>query len=308
MLIFSFSLALILLLFLPDRAFAWAPTTHLEVGRAVLQNLFLLAPAIKELIETFPHDYLYGNISADIVIGKKYAGKLKNCHNWNVGFKIFDRASTPSQKAFALGYLSHLAADTIAHNYYIPERMILSFSTRTLRHTYWELRFGSLVDKEIWQLPKMIAKDVHRDNDRLLKAVFENKNLFSFKTNKTIFSSILLIKRMNSWHKMMDRLSSRSKWILKQEEKDHYFRLSYKAVVDLLTLWGEAPCLKEDPTGYEKLKKAKHWRKKLKRLYVRNVDVNGLLNLALKEASYQSHHSDQAIEVPFLNLSPLTAR
>ena len=254
----------------------------------------------------FQYDYLYGNISADIVIGKKYAGKLKNCHNWNVGFKVFDKASSPSQKAFALGYLSHLAADTIAHNYYIPERMILSFSARTLRHTYWELRFGSFVKREIWQLPKMIAKDVHRDNDKLLKSVFENNNLLSFKTNKTIFSSMLLIPRMNSWHRMMNRLSSRSKWVLKQEEKDKYFQLSFTAVIGLLTLWGDAPCLNEDPTGWEKLKKAKTWRRKLKQANLRNVNANGLLDSALKDVSHQPRQSSRNFDIPLLNQSSLT--
>ena len=273
---------------------------------AVLNNLSLLSPPVRELIEKFPFDYLYGNISADIVVGKKYAGKLKNCHNWNVGFKVFEKASSPSQKAFALGYLSHLAADTIAHNYYIPERIIFSFSTRTLRHTYWELRFGSFVEKEIWQLPKMIAKDVHQDNDNLLKSVFENNNFFSFKTNKTIFSSILLLKRMNSWHRMMNGLSTRSKWVLKREEKDKYFQLSYKAVSDLLTLWGDAPCLNEDPTGWEKLKKAKIWRKKLKQANFRDDDANDLLGVALKDVSHQPHQSNQNFDIPLLKQPSLT--
>ncbi len=307
MLSFSFLLTFFILFFLPDHAFAWAPTTHLEVGITVLNNLSLLAPPVKELIEKFPFDYLYGNISADIVIGKKYAGKLKNCHNWNVGFKVFDKASSPSQKAFALGYLSHLAADTIAHNYYIPERMVLSFSTRTLRHAYWELRFGSFVEREIWQLPKMIAKDVHKDNDKLLKFVFENNHLLSFKTNKTIFSSILLIKRMNSWHRMMNSLSSRSKWVLKQEEKDKYFQLAFTAVSDLLTLWGEAPCLNEDPTGWEQLKKAKTWRRKLKQASLRNVHANGLLDSALKDVSHQLHQPNRNFDIPLLNQSSLVA-
>ncbi|MEE8423643.1 MAG: flagellar biosynthetic protein FliO, partial [Thermodesulfobacteriota bacterium] len=64
--------------FLPHHAFAWAPTTHLELGTTVLNNLSLLSPPVKALIEKFPFDYLYGNISADIIIGKKYAGNKTN--------------------------------------------------------------------------------------------------------------------------------------------------------------------------------------------------------------------------------------
>ncbi|MBI5683067.1 MAG: zinc dependent phospholipase C family protein, partial [Deltaproteobacteria bacterium] len=145
--ILSVVLLMVFIILIPEYAWAWGPATHLEIGRDILDSLRLLAPHIRELLSKFPHDFLYGNISADIVVAKNLTEELKHCHNWKVGLKVLKKASNPSQKAFAYGYLSHLAADTIAHNYYIPERLLISFSSRILRHTYWELRFDAMADK-----------------------------------------------------------------------------------------------------------------------------------------------------------------
>ena len=130
------ALALFILLVLPDAAFAWGPATHLELGKTMLENTKLLIPPARALLEAYPYDFLYGNISADIVVGKNLVEELKHCHNWKIGFKLLKKAESDSQRAFVYGYLSHLAADTIAHNHFIPEMMIRSFSSRTLRHIY----------------------------------------------------------------------------------------------------------------------------------------------------------------------------
>ena len=255
--------AVVAILLVPGDAYAWGPATHLELGREILNNPGLLAPAVRAVIERFPYDYLYGAISADIVMGKNLAREIEHCHNWRFGFNLMKRADGDAQTAFAHGYMSHLAADTISHNLFIPERMISSFSTRIHRHVYWEMRFDGLVDRSIWQLPKEIAREVHREHDRFLDSVLRDTPL-SFRTNKTIFSSMLVLQRMKRWHRMIDLLSSRSQWKLSKGERMIYYRLSLDAVRGLLTEGKSAPCLKRDPTGRASLTSAKHIRKKLK--------------------------------------------
>lgn len=252
-----------LLLLWPDKVFAWGPATHLQLGWQVLSNPALLIAPVKPLLEVFPYDYLYGCISADIVVGKRFTRELKHCHNWRVGFKLLNSAVSPSQKAFAYGYLSHLAADTIAHNYYVPEKMVSAYSTRFLRHVYWEMRFDALAEKVVWDLPRKIMKDVHEDNDPLLESVLEN-TLLSFSTNKTIFNNVMLIHRMEQWHKMIGKLSSYSRWVLHKEDVDIYYQNALKAVLDVLQRQETAACIKEDPTGRKNLDMAKSLRKKLK--------------------------------------------
>jgi hypothetical protein len=256
-------LTLILVLFIPDISYAWGPATHLELGREVLHNLNLLPLAVSSIVGKYPFDFLYGMISGDIVVGKNFVEELKHCHNWRFGFKLLTKADSDSQRAFAYGYLSHLAADTVAHNLFIPEMMIRSFSSRILRHIYWEMRFDALADKRVWKIPKKIVRKVHRDNDRLLRSTLEGTP-FSFRTSKTIFSSVLIINRVEKWHHMLDLLSTKSKWALHREDKKKFFNLAFGAVTDVLTHGRGAECVKIDPTGRGNLKSAKSLRRRLK--------------------------------------------
>jgi len=277
-----------LLLLWPDEVFAWGPATHLQLGWQVLSNPALLIAPVKPLLEVFPYDYLYGCISADIVVGKRFTRELKHCHNWRVGFKLLSSAVSPSQKAFAYGYLSHLAADTIAHNYYVPEKMVSAYSTRFLRHVYWEMRFDALAEKVVWDLPRKIMKDVHEDNDPLLESVLEN-TLLSFSANKTIFNNVMLIHRMEQWHKMIGKLSSYSRWVLHKEDVDIYYQNALKAVLDVLQRQETAACIKEDPTGRKNLDMAKSLRKKLKFMKRNGIGTTIVPPVfPFREVSYQS--------------------
>ena len=108
-------------LIVPDQAHAWTPGTHIYLGESVLANLSYLPPAVGDLLRAFPFDFLYGNIAADSSIAKHYAPLGRHCHYWHVGQEIHDLAATDALRAFGLGYLSHLAADTIAHNYFVSK-------------------------------------------------------------------------------------------------------------------------------------------------------------------------------------------
>lgn len=139
------------ILLLPDSAWAWGFGVHLQLGNRLLENLSLLSPALQHLLTYYSADFLYGSISADITLGKKYTHYLKHCHSWNMGFKVLDAAENDAQRACAYGYLAHLAADTVAHSYMVPFKMIRSYNTVLLNHAYWELRFESQIPAQIWQ-------------------------------------------------------------------------------------------------------------------------------------------------------------
>lgn len=268
------------LLIIPDVAFAWGPAAHLEIGEHILKGLSHVAPHVRHILAAHPYDFLYGNISADIVVAKNLVRELKHCHNWKVGFRLLKNADNDAQRAFAYGYLCHLASDTVAHNHYIPEMMIRSFSARTLRHIYWELRFDALVDRAVWRLPKKIAKEAHPGNDILLDATIEETPL-SFRTNKTIFSSIMTLNRLNQWHRMIRLLSSRSRWLLSAEEKERFLRHSVESSTDVLKCLQNAGCLKKDPTGRHTISAAMYLRKKLKTNYRHKKDWDDAMKEAL---------------------------
>ena len=284
MFILSAIFVALLFVFWPENAFAWGPATHLQLGWNILSTPAILAAPVKSLIEAYPYDYLYGCISADIVVGKRFTRALNHCHNWSVGFKVLQRAESRSQRAFAYGYLSHLAADTIAHNYFVPEKMVTAFSTRLLRHVYWEMRFDALADRVVWNLPYEIMKDIHKDNDPLLERVLED-TLLSFTTNKTIFNNVILIHRMEQWHKMINRLSSYSKWVLHKEDVEEYYQRALNAVIDILCNGEKAACFQEDPTGRKNLAAAKRLRRRLKFMKRFGMQIN-MPVFPFKEAAY----------------------
>ena len=84
---------------------------------------------------SYPFDFLYGNIAADSSIAKHYAPLGRHCHYWHVGQEIHDLAGSDALRAFALGYLCHLSADTVAHNYFVPRQLMLTSSTAAVGHT-----------------------------------------------------------------------------------------------------------------------------------------------------------------------------
>ncbi|MBI5560465.1 MAG: zinc dependent phospholipase C family protein [Deltaproteobacteria bacterium] len=281
-------ISFIILIGLPQEALAWGPATHLEVGQMVLDHAHEIPAAIAALIGEFPYDFLYGNISADIVVGKNLVEELKHCHGWNFGFKLLKKAGSDSQRAFAYGYLCHLASDSIAHNHFIPEMMVKSFSARLLRHGYWELRFDLLAGRGVWEIPKNMVKSVHRDNDRLLRDSLEDTPL-SFRTNKTIFSGILSLNRIEHWHRMLGILSSKSRWALTRKEKDRYLGLSVDAAMDFLSHGTRAACTRKDPVGRDNLRLARATRKKLRTVRRKRGDWHVLMTKALDKLAVKTY-------------------
>ena len=170
------------------------------------------------------------------------------------------------QEACAYGYLAHLAADTIAHNYFVPYKVMRSFPTLTLKHTYWEMRFESLVDKEIWEIGKKVSMEHYKINDALLRKLV-SETIFSFNTNKRIFNSILLLSRLEKWQKVLKTHADSSRHVLEIEDRNEYATLAEEAVLDLLNGLEQSLYFKADPTGERALVTAESVRKNLRLLY-----------------------------------------
>jgi hypothetical protein len=277
---------------LPDNAFAWGPVTHLQLGVEALRHTSLLGHSLRMVLEAFPYDYLYGCIGADIIFAKGLAKIHDHSHNWLVGLSVLEEAETPAQEAFAYGYLSHLAADTVAHNYFVPECYVRTYPTKTLRHAYWEVRFDSLAKKELWILAREIVRlQPHEEDDELLERVVK-RTLFSFKTDKRIFSSLLVLNRMEQWQKMVDNMSEKSVWALTDRDASKYRELSFKNAIDFLLHLERAACMKLDPTGKDALLAAKWIRRNLRVLDRRGKLEPDFIAQALKALQPENGEGD----------------
>ena len=251
----------------PETAHAWGPVTHLHVGLEALRQLHLFAHSLRMVLLTFPYDFLYGCIAADIIFAKGLAKLHEHSHSWPVAFGVLEEASSPQQEAFSYGYLCHLAADVVAHNVFIPESVVKAYPSKTFRHLYWEVRFDALAKPELWDLSREIARlPQHEEDDQLLELVVK-RTLFSFKTDKRIFHSLLVLNRMEQWQRMLSLHSKKSQWQISQADANRYHELSLKATLDFLVRGKQASCVRMDPIGKNALFTARWIRKILKTLH-----------------------------------------
>jgi len=259
--------AVALLLFAwPSEAHAWGPVTHLVHGSEILASLSTLAPALQEILRAHRLPYLYGCIAADIVQAKKYTRSLyTHCHCWPVGWQLVESARGEREQAFAYGYLSHLAGDVYSHNEYVPVQLIVSYQARTLKHIYWEARFDAAQERDRCRLIRAVLDHRYPDCDRLVERVVE-RTLFSFRTNKRIFNSVMALQQFGQWQRIIRRLSERSRYPLPAREVERFNTVCVGAIQDLLVRGQASVCQLSDPTGRETLSRAESLRRKLRAL------------------------------------------
>jgi hypothetical protein len=260
-------MCVLILLLSPADACAWGIGVHLQTGAWLLDNLAYLPEALRLLLAAHPDDYLYGCISADITLGKKYTHYLRHCHSWRMGLKILNQAQSDGQKACAYGYLSHLAADTVAHSYFVPYKLIRTYNTVMLKHAYWEMRFEAHVAPEIWPLARSIGRQRFPENDRLLRSILAD-TIFSFGTNKRLFNSLLLLNRLQQYQKVLRSLAQTSKWAISEDDRAEYLGLACDATISLLADLDNSPYRKADPTGERAIATAGMIRKNLNSLWL----------------------------------------
>ena len=256
-----------LLLMVPSEAWAWGVGVHLQVGSWLLDQGARLPVPLQTLLATYPHDYLYGCISADITLGKKYTHYLRHCHAWRMGRKVLEAAEDDAQRACAYGYLSHLAADSVAHGYYVPYKLMRSYNTTLLNHAYWEMRFEAHVDHDAWQMARALGRFDFSDNDRMLRKVLANP-IFSFATNKRLFDSLLLLNRLKRWQRTLTMLEHTTRRPLHESDRQEYLDLAKEAIFSVVTQMEDSPWFGTDPTGERALAAAAKIRRNLNLLWL----------------------------------------
>ncbi|MBX5480654.1 MAG: zinc dependent phospholipase C family protein [Myxococcaceae bacterium] len=263
--LFSTAAAFALVCFLwPHDAYAWGPLAHLEFSRSALSDLSFLGPALRTLLTNFANEFLYGSLAADIIVGKNLARYEVHCHNWKIGFRVFDQAKSDPQRAFSLGFLSHLAVDTIAHNYYVPYKTVQGFRARASGHAYWELRYDQRLDPDLWRLARQVSQKQYREHDAHLEEVLADSYVIPFALSKTMFGSLLLAARLKKWQRMSEVIAGERELWLHDEEIGECRNLAVQNIRDMLKHAQRARCVEVDPTGERNLHIAGLLRNQLK--------------------------------------------
>lgn len=254
----ALGLAVAGLVLAPAAAHAWTPGTHIYLGETVLANLGQLPVVVAGLLRAFPFDFLYGNIAADTSIAKKYAPVGRHCHSWNVGREILGRADSDPLRAFALGYLAHLAADTVAHNFFVPRQLVVTSSTIALGHSYWESRFETHLGEHYARTAMDVIRMDHTGADGHLDRILA-PTIFSVRTGRRLFRGMVGITETQSWQRAFQILAERSRWDLDDQMVERHIGLSFQLIMELLSE-SDGLARRLDPAGETSLKLAKRMR------------------------------------------------
>jgi hypothetical protein len=273
----TFFLAVLVLAFSPDQAYAWTPGTHIFLGESVLSNVAALPEVIATLLRTYPHDFLYGNIAADTSMAKKYAPVGRHCHAWHVGQEIYDRATSDRLKAFALGYLSHLAADTVAHNFFVPHQLVMTSRAIALGHSWWESRFETHLGDQYARTAMDLIRLDHSESNGHLDSII-SPTIFSVSTNRRLFRGMVGITETMSWQKTFKKVAEKSKWDISDSVIESHMGTAFHYIMDNLAQT-KATARKLDPAGDSSLTLAKKIRMSVFRDTVRS-DIGYLAELA----------------------------
>jgi hypothetical protein len=257
-------LAVVLLALFPGDAWAWTPGTHIYLAEQILNAPHLVPGAVGELLRAFPYDYLYGSIAADTSFAKKYAPAGRHPHAWHVAQEIHDQAGSDALRAFGLGYLSHLAADVIAHNYFVPRQLVLSRGPAGVAHAYWEARIERVLGHRYSREAMDLLRMDHTPADRLLDTVL-SPTLFSTPNNRKIFRGMVRIADQRSYQATLRLAEDFSGVPLTEEDVGRHLEQSRDAIIQMLA-HENASIRDTDPSGETSLRAARLARKELLQL------------------------------------------
>ena len=243
-------------------ALAWGPATHVSLASDILANLWLLPASVGALLAKHRRYFSYGNVATDTVLAKKMSRVKQVCHRWSTGFSLLDSAQTDEGKAFAYGYLAHLAADTVAHNKLLPRQMAVCRSTIAFGHLYWEIRADAKIARTHWLALRKALRGTYAEPEQLLESHLR-QTLLSFRTNRFIFKRMNLLASERSWRRSVDFWARLSRFTLEDELVRHYHAESLERIVDVMTLERNSLVLHEDPNGNALLSQARAQRRQI---------------------------------------------
>jgi len=253
---------LMVVLLWPENACAWGAGIHVAQGSFILDNLKMINPQVAATLAECHLDYIYGCISADIFIGKGYRRKPDHCHNWSVGTKVLEGASDKSTKAYAYGYLTHLAADIVAHNYFIPNLLYSTPASSNLGHVYWEFRADRFIKKRNWALATKVVSMHNHGNDTLIKRVM-NRSKLRFGAKKMIFKRAVRLNDLMVWRGNVEHAFEGNRRITRKQVStlNNY---SLNLILDLLKKGKDSVCMDYDPVGTDNITESRSRKNSLR--------------------------------------------
>ena len=177
-------------------------------------------------------------------------------HNWEGGFKLLTGADDDRAAAYAYGFLSHLAADVVAHNFFIPNLINAYPTGRRLGHLYWEIKADHLVGPGYMKIAQDVLSMDHRGCDELLNLITRKRGN-GLKAKKLLFTQSVKFSDYlyTTQHMFFPEKGFRSKFFY--QYLGFMIDLSCRLVRDLLEHPESSRCLLYDPLGKRNLRLVK---------------------------------------------------
>jgi Zinc dependent phospholipase C len=247
---------------IPTPALAWGPITHIALGVQVLATVITPEHPLEAILLSMPEVFLYGSLAPDIVQGRRLQSRLRrHSHNWSTGLALLKSARGAEQQVFAYGYLAHLGADVVAHNFFLPARFVGRFDKGIPSHILAEARFDSLQQTTYRDLLLKVIDIDFSSLDRMLKRAIDSP-LFSFKTHQRLFEGGL--RRIREFDRVMRAIGRTSH--SDAADIGLFSDASCCAVEGVLHDPAGAPAHRFDPMGAEAIATALTLRRNLQRL------------------------------------------
>jgi len=260
----SLAAVALVVLVVPTAAHAWGPLAHLSFSAQALGQLGAVSAPTRSLLSEFANEFLYGSLAADIVVGKNLARYVYHCHNWRVGFNVQRAARSGAEQAFALGFLAHLAADTIAHNYFVPYKTVASFHRTRTRHAYWELCYDQRMDRALSKVAREVSARAYRGHDGLLQRTLSGASLLPFGLSRSLFGSLLASARHGRFQSLSRRVLAPHRHLpLEDDLVAETGGLAVHAIVGMLREGERCQAARADATGARNIRMATQLRKGL---------------------------------------------
>lgn len=251
----SFFIILIIEAFFSREAWAWGPAIHTVISCSILDGVRQILPDIASILQNYSLEYIYGNLAADFFIGKGQKKKKGHSHNWETGFKILGEAGSEREAAYAYGFLSHLAADVVAHNYFVPDLIYRFLMWKRISHLYTE----AVADKFVGPFYLKVARDIlemeQLECDKMLKAALI-RNCHGLKAKRHIYTQSVKVSDYLYCIPQLSFVYDHSFYKVSHEYLIFMIGLSFRLVKDLLSYPDSSPCLFHDPIGADNLRLA----------------------------------------------------
>lgn len=149
-------------------ALAWGLGTHVYFAQLLIWAVPLADPALWRAARRFPGLVMAGACLPDLLIvaGDPFRGS----HRWETALRLLDDAEGEPEQAIAVGYLSHLLTDVVAHNHFVPAHEALWINRPMVTHALaeWAMdgylqrrtvdRPGRLLAAGLPELSRFVAK------------------------------------------------------------------------------------------------------------------------------------------------------